>query len=172
MRILAVFFVSSIVLMATSAFAESVVTASLDSAKKIATLIETDRRVKAEGDGSIKVTTAWPTMVPLHDASDLSIDNATLVYSAKVRSKDLIGKAYLEMWVRVKGEAYFSRGTQSFVEGTTKKWQTITTPFILQPGQVADQVMLNIVINGKGVVWIDDLVLKSSPVIPLPEDKK
>ncbi len=158
----------AVLLTAGTAAAEKVISVSLDDAATLATLIETDKRVKTEGDGSVRITTAWPTMIPLHEASGLSIDNSKLVYQVKVRSKDLVGKAYLEMWVRVKGQAYFSRGMQSYVEGTTKKWTTIVAPFILQPGQVADQVMLNIIIDGKGTVWVDDLSLASDPLIPVP----
>lgn len=151
--------------------AEQIVAVNLDDAGSLATLIETDTKVKTEGDGSVRITTAWPVTVPLHDASGLSLDNTKLVYQAKVRSKDLVGKAYLEMWVRVKGQAYFSRGTTSFIEGTNRKWQTIVTPFILQPGQVADQVMLNIIVNGKGTVWVDDITLEGDPLIPQGQPK-
>lgn len=151
---------------ARPAAAETIIHDSLDDAGQIATRIETDTRVKTEGDGSVRITTVWPTMVPLHNAEGLNLDNSKLVYQAKVRSKDLQGSAYLEMWVRVKGQAYYSRGTQSFVDGTTKKWKTIVTPFILQPDQVADQVILNIIINGKGTVWVDDISLESEPLIP------
>ena len=38
-------------------------------------------------------------------------------------------------------------------------WKTIQTPFMFQKGQKPDKVTLNIVINGKGTVWVDDLVL-------------
>ncbi|MCA9404245.1 MAG: hypothetical protein KC897_10715 [Candidatus Omnitrophica bacterium] len=161
--------VPALMLTAAPAAAEQIVAVNLDDAGTLATLIETDTKIKTEGDGSIRITAAWPVTVPLHDASGLNLDNVKLVYKAQVRSKDLVGKAYLEMWVRVKGQAYFSRGTTSFIEGTNKKWQTIVTPFILQPGQVADQVMLNIIVNGKGTVWVDDIVLEGDPLIPTPK---
>jgi hypothetical protein len=38
-------------------------------------------------------------------------------------------------------------------------WKTIQTPFMFQKGQKPDKVTLNIVINGKGTVWVDDIVL-------------
>jgi len=38
-------------------------------------------------------------------------------------------------------------------------WKTLQTPFLFQKGQRPDKVTLNIVINGKGTVWINDIVL-------------
>lgn len=38
------------------------------------------------------------------------------------------------------------------------------SPFLLQQGQKADKITLNIVINGKGTVWVDDVVLTKEPL--------
>jgi hypothetical protein len=38
-------------------------------------------------------------------------------------------------------------------------WKTIQTPFMFQKGQKPEKVTLNLIINGKGTVWIDDVVL-------------
>jgi hypothetical protein len=43
-------------------------------------------------------------------------------------------------------------------------WSTLQTPFFLQPGQSAKMVTLNIVINGKGTVWVDDVHLLKEPL--------
>jgi hypothetical protein len=43
-------------------------------------------------------------------------------------------------------------------------WKTIRTPFLFQKGQKPDKVTLNIVINGIGTVWIDDIVLSKEPL--------
>ena len=58
----------------------------------------------------------------------------------------------------VGGGRYFSRGMNSVVAGTMD-WQTLQTMFILQAEQKAKRVLLNIVINGQGTVWVDDVVL-------------
>jgi hypothetical protein len=85
------------------------------------------------------------------------VEGATLVYKAKVKS-DLDGTAFLEMWVNVAGGQYFSRGMNDTVSQKTN-WKTIQTPFVFQKGQKPEKVTLNLVINGKGTVWIDDVVL-------------
>ena len=43
-------------------------------------------------------------------------------------------------------------------------WKTVQTPFIFQKGQKPDKVTLNVVINGIGTVWVDDVVLSKEPL--------
>lgn len=44
------------------------------------------------------------------------------------------------------------------------KWTTVETPFFLQKGQNPDNIKLNLVVNGKGTVWIDDIKLIKGPL--------
>lgn len=146
-----------------AADAEQLARFSLDDATAIQTVISTDNRIKTEGSGAIKVTTAWPTSICLAQVDGLKVDNATLMYVAQVKADNLNGNAYLEMWCRVNGGEYFSRGLDSVVSGSSE-WQTLKTPFLLKPGQKADKVTLNLVVNGSGTVWIDDVRLLKSPL--------
>ena len=125
--------------------------------------IAADPEVKVEGKGSTKITTCWPTSVCLGEVGELDIENARLIYRAKVKSDLKEGNAFLEMWVRVAGGNYFSRGLNSTISGQTD-WKTIETPFIFQKGQKPEKVTLNLVINGKGTVWIDDVTLSKEPL--------
>jgi hypothetical protein len=143
-------------------FAEDLKRLSLDDASTIGLRIETDAAEKTEGKASIKITTQWPTTVCLGEISGLDVENARLLYRAKVKSS-LEGSAYLELWAHVGTGQYFSRGMDSTVTGK-EGWKSIQTPFLLQKGQKADKVTLNVVINGKGTVWIDDLVLSREPL--------
>ncbi|MRR58225.1 MAG: hypothetical protein EG824_08455 [Deltaproteobacteria bacterium] len=145
------------VLLAGSAQAKELKKLSLDNATHIGTVIRTDSQVKVEGTGSIRITTLWPTTICLGEVKGLNVENAKLLYMARVKS-DLDGSAYLEMWAHVGGGQYFSRGMNNVVSGKTD-WKMLQTPFLFQKGQRPDKVTLNIVINGKGTVWIDDIVL-------------
>ena len=151
-----------LVLAAGSAYSEDLKKLNLDEATAIGTTIQTDTQVKAEGKGSIKITTKWPTTICLGEVAGLNVENAKLVYKAKVKS-NLDGTAYLEMWAHVGGGLYFSRGMDDVVKQKTD-WKVIQTPFLFQKGQRPDKVTLNLVINGKGVVWIDDIVLSREPL--------
>jgi hypothetical protein len=146
------------------ALAEELKRISLDDASGIGLQIQSDSTVKAEGKASIKITTKWPTTVCLGEVPNPDIENAMLVYKAKVKS-DLQGQgtAFLEMWAHVGGGQYFSRGMNDTVQGKSD-WKVIQTPFMFQKGQKPTKVTLNIVINGPGTVWVDDIVLSKEPL--------
>jgi hypothetical protein len=149
-------------LVASLTHAEDLKKLNLDEASAIGTTIQTDTQVKAEGKSSIRITTQWPTTICLGEVTGLDIESAQLVYKAKVKS-DLEGTAFLEMWAHVGGGQYFSRGMNNVVQQKTD-WKVIQTPFLFQKGQKPDKVTLNVVINGKGTVWIDDIVLSKEPL--------
>ena len=151
-----------LVLAGSPALAEELVKLSLDDASSLGLKIERDARVKVEGTGSIKISTQHPTTVCLGEITGLDLENATLIYRARVKSQ-LEGSALLEMWVQVGSGRYFSRGLNSTIEGNSD-WQVIQTPFVFQKGQNPGRITLNLMINGTGTVWIDDIVLsKSAP---------
>ncbi len=130
---------------------------SLDDPATMGLKIASDSQIKVEGNGSIRIVTLWPTTVCLGEVSALKVENAKLIYRARVRSQ-LEGTAFLELWAHVGGGQYFSRGMNDPIQGTSD-WTSIQTPFMFQTGQNPDKVTLNLVINGKGTVWIDDIVL-------------
>ena len=105
---------------------------SLDDAASLGTTVSTDSTVKQEGEGSIRISTVWPTTICLGEVREFNIENARIVFRAKVKSKKLKGTAFLEMWCHVGGGQYFSRGMDSVVTGTMN-WKTLQTPFSLQP---------------------------------------
>jgi len=135
---------------------------SLDDVSALGLSVQADAGIKTEGSASIRITTAWPTTVCLGEVSGLDVENAQLVFKAKVKT-DLEGDAFLEMWVQVGGGNYFSKGMNDPAKGKSD-WKTIQTQFQFQKGQKPDNVTLNIVINGKGSLWIDDIVLSKEPL--------
>ena len=136
---------------------------TLDDASSLGTTVSTDSTVKQEGNGSIRISTVWPTTICLGEVQELDVENAKIIYGAKVKSDGLEGHAFLEIWCHVGGGQYFSRGLNSVVTGTMD-WRTLQTAFFLQPGQIAEKATLNIVINGKGTVWVDDVHLLKKPL--------
>jgi len=130
---------------------------SLDDAAAVALKIETDTAVKTEGQASVRITTPGPVTVCLAEVNGLAMQGGKLVYSARVRSA-LEGSAYLEMWVSVAGGQFFSRGQDFPIEGKSE-WKLLQTPFLFKSGQKPGKVILNLVITGKGTVWVDDITL-------------
>lgn len=138
----------------------------VDSIKEIITQsgIEIDKVVSSDGKGSLKITATEPTVVMLYETGDIDIENARLIYQAKVRTEGIDGKVYLEMWCHFPGKGeFFSRGLQTPLTGTTN-WTTEETPFFLKKEENPDNVKLNLVIDGKGTAWIDDIRLMKGPL--------
>lgn len=122
------------------------------------------KNVSSDGNGSLRIVAKEPTIVRLFEVDDIDIDDARLIYQARVRTKDVEGQVYLEMWCHFPGKGeFFSRGLDSPLTGTTN-WVTLQIPFFLKKGEEPDYVKLNIVINGTGTVWIDDVRLLKAPL--------
>lgn len=135
---------------------------NLDELSSLGLTLSNDSEVKTEGTASLRITTSWPTTICLGEVSGLDIDNVKLLYQASVKS-EMSGQAYLEMWVHTGDGQYFSRGQNDMVTEKTD-WKKIQTPFFLQKGQKAMKVTLNLVVNGKGTIWVDDISLRSEPL--------
>ena len=123
-----------------------------------------DKGVSSDGNGSLRIDVSQPTTIRLFEVRDINIENARLIYRARVKTENVKGQAYLEMWCVFPGMGgYFSRSLQSPLSGTLD-WTTQETPFFLQKGQKPELVKLNVVINGRGTVWVDDISLLKGPL--------
>jgi hypothetical protein len=126
--------------------------------------VQLDKEVSSDGNGSLKIIATGPTSVRLFELGDVDVENARLIYQAKVRTEGVEGQVYLEMWCHFPGKGeFFSRGLQTPLTGTTN-WTTEETPFFLKKGENPDNVKLNLVINGKGTAWIDDVRVLKAPL--------
>jgi len=118
-----------------------------------------DEEFSFDGSGSLRIDAAETKTVRIFDVKNIDIEKAKLIYSATVKTENLDGKAYLEMWCRFPGKGeFFSRGLNSTLSGNSD-WTRLETVFFLKKGQNPDLVKLNLVVEGKGTVWIDDVKL-------------
>lgn len=125
--------------------------------------VQFDTATTSDGTGSLRISAADSTTVRLYEVGDVDVENARLVYRARVRTDGVQGQVYLEMWCRFPGQgAFFSRAVQAPLTGSTE-WTSQETPFLLERGQNPDQIALNIVITGRGTVWVDDVALIKAP---------
>ncbi len=126
--------------------------------------VDVDKQVTSDGDGSLRIIAKQPTTVRLYETGDVDIENARLIYQAKLRTKDVSGKVYLEMWCNFPGKGeFFSRALHAPISGSND-WSTQETLFFLKEGENPDNVKLNLVIDGKGTAWIDDIRLIKGPL--------
>ncbi|MFZ2053267.1 MAG: hypothetical protein WAU81_03625 [Candidatus Aminicenantales bacterium] len=121
--------------------------------------ISIDSRIKKEGQGALKIVVAEPAVVRLFETGDIDIEDAVLIYQARLRTEDIQGRVYLEMWCHFEGKGeFFSRGIDATLSGTTK-WTRLEIPFFLKAGENPDSLKLNLVCEGTGTVWVDDIRL-------------
>jgi hypothetical protein len=128
--------------------------------------LEFDSVISSDGKGSLKMTTGSleKKTFRLLETGPVHVENRTLVYAAKLKSDLSSGRAYLEMWCDIPGKGeFFSRGLAQPISGTTQ-WTHAQIPFRLEAGQAPENVKLNLVVEGTGTVWIDDIKLLSNPL--------
>ncbi|MDD9943262.1 MAG: hypothetical protein OXU20_19645 [Myxococcales bacterium] len=138
----------------------------LDSLDEVITKsgVEMDAEVTSDGRGSLRVNASQPARVRIAEVDGLTVDDAQLIYRARLRSRELRGHAFLEMWCVFPGQGeFFSRALQSPLTGTND-WVTQETPFLLKEGQTPSRVVLNLIVEGQGTVWLDDIVLAKTPL--------
>lgn len=122
-------------------------------------VVQMDDAVSSDGNGAARIQVEGPTTIRLYETGDLDVEQARIIYEAKLRTEAVEGPVYLEMWCSFAGKGeFFSRALQSPLTGTTE-WTTQQTPFFLKAGENPDNVKLNLVVGGKGTVWIDDVKL-------------
>jgi len=115
----------------------------------------------ATDEGGWRVERPAPGSVPLFEVPAQQLENTVLTYRAHMRASDVVGKAYLEMWVRVPGKGeFFSRGLAQPLQGSSG-WASYEIPFFLnEKGVKADLVKLNVAFEGGGgTVWVKDVEL-------------
>jgi hypothetical protein len=123
-----------------------------------------DAAQSVDGKGSLRIDASAPTTVRLYELGDVDVEDARLIYQASLRTENAQGRVYLEMWCHFPGRGeFFSRGLMSALSGTTG-WTTQETIFFLQPGENPDNVKLNLVLEGPGAAWIDDIKLVRGPL--------
>ncbi|MFW6134671.1 MAG: hypothetical protein ACOC5R_03765 [Elusimicrobiota bacterium] len=126
--------------------------------------VQMDKKITSDGNGSLCITADEPTTVRLYETGNIDIENARLIYQAKLRTEAVEGQAYIEMWCHFPGKGeFFSRALQSPLSGSNE-WTSQEIPFFLKKGENPDNVKINLVVNGKGTVWIDDIRLIKAPL--------
>ncbi len=136
----------------------------LDSLRSVLTQsgVEIDPAVSVDGRGSLRIdATGERTVVRIAEVPIDAPGLQRLAYRARLRSENVTGRAYLEMWVIVAGKGeFFSRALHSVVAGTSE-WSTHEASFFLEDDQEAKLAKLNVVIEGPGTVWVDGATLSA-----------
>jgi len=126
--------------------------------------VQVDKQISSDGNGSLRIEATKPVTIRLFETDDIDIENARLIYQAKVKTENVEGQVFLEMLCHFPGKGeFFSRALMTPLSGSTD-WTTQETPFFLRSGENPDNIKLNLVIDGKGTTWIDDIRLLKGPL--------
>jgi len=102
--------------------------------------------------------------IRLFEIQNPDAEQCLVTYRATMKTEGLAGRAFLEMWCRVPGRGeFFSKGLNHAITGTTD-WASYEIPFYLKKGQRPDLIKLNLVIEGRGKVWMKDVELLKTPL--------
>jgi hypothetical protein len=100
----------------------------------------------------------------LFEVSNPGVERCRAFYRARLKSEGLVGRAYLEMWCQFPSQGeFFSRGLDNSISGSSD-WATCQTPFFLKAGERPDLIRLNLVVEGRGKVFIKDIELTAAPL--------
>ena len=138
----------------------------LDDIRRVITRsnVQIDKEITSDGKGSLRATVTQFTVIRLFETGDVDVENARLIYQAKLRTKDVEGDVFLGMECHFADRGdFFSRDAMTPLTGTTE-WTTEEVYFHLKEGENPDNVKLNLIINGRGTVWIDEVRLLRGPL--------
>jgi len=119
--------------------------------------------ISHDGRGSLEIRCAQPGIYRLFRVNKPPIEGVTLIYKAFVRSRELQGEAMLEMRVKIHDKLYYSRGKLKKISGTSE-FTELDTLFFLKRDHLPDFIQLNVVVNGTGTIWVDDIRLYAGPL--------
>lgn len=123
-----------------------------------------------ENEGALLVDSNGNTEVELFDLFNEELGEKRLTYSAKLKSEglsatdDTRGIAYLELKALFPdGEELLARGPRVPVTGTSD-WTNANTVLYVDKGVNPDTVILSLIVEGEGKVWIEDVKLLHRPL--------
>ena len=113
---------------------------------------------------SIRIECAQSRTVRLFEVKDPGVEQCMVTYRAEMKGEKVEGRAYLEMWCSLPGRGeFFSKGLRQPLSGTSD-WARFEIPFYLKRGQRPDLIKLNLVVEGRGVVWLRKIELLRTPL--------
>ena len=127
-------------------------------------------RIDPESENALLVNSDGKREIELFDIEGSGLGDKKLTYSAVMRTKDLTatddtsGIAYLELTVLFPdGEELVARGPRVPLSGTTK-WRSAETALYVDKGGDPQNVSLDLIVDGAGKVWVQDVRLSTRPL--------
>lgn len=127
--------------------------------------LSADATLSADGRASIRVDADRARVVRLVEFTPPpGLENRLLVARARMRPVLRNGRAYLQMWVRVPGRDEQPGRDLKLAYARTRDFADAGAQVRLEKGMAPDRVRIDLVIEGIGKVWLDDLRLLAEPL--------
>jgi len=126
--------------------------------------ISIDPHDSIDGGGSLYIIASKKRSVRLFEIGDLDIEDAAITFTASLKSRSVGGWVYLEMWVGTQdNREIFSRGEDTAIS-RSHDWATAQTVFLVENDLKVARIRLNVVTEGGGHVWVDDVKVTVGPL--------
>lgn len=130
-----------------------------------ATVIVTEALSSPAGNRVLRIEAPHSALICLGEQAGLQVKNEVIWYQARLKVAGASGGgAFLEMWCEsADGKRFFSRGLDQMVKGDAD-WTEVRIPMRVDQGVEVVRVIMNVVLDGPGKLWVADVRLSSEPL--------
>jgi hypothetical protein len=122
-----------------------------------------DAETSYDGNGSLRMVSAGPSLIVLYVVEQIDAQNAILSYQARVKTQGAKGRVFIELRVNVPEKGTFQSLAEQYALTGDSDWVMQEANFWLGPGEVPSRLYLMINIEDAAVVWVDDIHVLKTP---------
>ncbi len=125
-----------------------------------------DDKNSSDGNGSLMLKVENSTKITLLHKNDIDTKECSLVILMMFRTSDIDAKdnLFLELsTVQLSGLNTTTRSVRKLIE-FSPEWAETSITLVPEPEYYPDNFTLQLISNGTGTIWIDDIVVTKSPL--------
>lgn len=127
-----------------------------------------DREESADGGGSLRAESERSRTVRLYEVRNpRGLEGRLIILTAQLKSVGIHGRAFPELWIHAAGRNEVQARNPAGVISKTQNWKSVRIEYRCEQGERPDLLRVNLVIDGFGRAWIDDIRITSEPLPPL-----
>ncbi len=127
-----------------------------------------DREESSDGGGSLRAESERPRTVRLYEIRNpRDLEGRLIVLTAQLKSVGVHGRVFPELWINAPGRNEVQARNPDGVIGKTRNWTPVRIEYRCEKGERPDLLRVNLVLDGNGRAWIDDIRITSEPLPPL-----
>lgn len=98
--------------------------------------------------------------------SPRGLEGRLIVLTARLKSVGMRGLAFPELWIHAAGRNEVQVRNPVAAVAKTKDWTPVRVEYRCERGERPDLLRVNLVLDGIGRAWIDDIRISSEPLPP------